>query len=202
MTAELEQTGAGARDAASVAAPTSVRARGTTLSPGFRRGGLSRLAVPAAAASDLRCLLVVPDRQAGADLASAHERDDHDLGRVPELQRGVARPALPDRRQEHARVRRPGADLRLPDPAGSRGADERGAQAARAVRRARLPAGCDPTGGGGAALEDLLRRRARAVSSTRSSAGSASRHSSGSSRRPRRCRRSCSSRPGRTRAPR
>ena len=121
-----------------------------------------------------------------------------DVGRAPELQRGAERPALPDRRKEHRRVRRSGAALRLPDPADRGGADERGQEAAWAVRRARLPARCDSAGRGRAALEDLLRRwterclqhdprlvrhRSAAVDPVH---------------RPRRCRRSCSSPPGRT----
>ena len=45
-------------------------------------------------------------------------------------------------------------------------------QAARAVQRARLPAGGDPARRRGPALEDVLRRELRSASSTRSSAGS------------------------------
>ena len=48
----------------------------------------------------------------------------------------LTRPAVPDRRQEHARVRRAGAALRLPDPADRRRIDERGqASGAGSTRR-------------------------------------------------------------------
>ena len=112
----------------------------------------------------------------------------------------IARPAAPDRRQEHGVLRAARAHLRLSDPARRGGADERGCGAPRLVQRARLPAGRHPARRRGPPLEDVLRReldrrlqhgprlgRPRAVPVAAVAVSG-------------RCRRSCSRRRGRTRA--
>ena len=99
--------------------------------------------------------------------------------------------------REHPLLRAARAALRVPAADLRGGAHERGATRQGVLLRARLPARRGPAGRGGAAVEGLLRRRARRACSTRSSAGSASRRSRGCSRRRPRCRRSCSRRRGR-----
>ena len=111
----------------------------------------------------------------------------------------IERPAAPDRGQEHGVLRAARAALRLSDPARRGRADERAAarRAGFYSALAYLPV-VHPAGRRGAALEDVLRRRAPPACSTPCSAGSASAPTPGCSRRRRRCRRSCSRRPGRT----
>ena len=109
-------------------------------------------------------------------------------------------PLLPIGGQEHGVLRPARAGLRLPDPARRSGPDERGAQAARHLQRARLPAGRDPARRRRAALEDVLRRELRRRLQHRPRLGRTSARIRGSSRSNGRCRRSSSSRPGRTRA--
>ena len=103
---------------------------------------------------------MVSDRPHGDHGVSAHElRRGADVGGLPELRRRLARPAIPHRGQEHRLLRAPRTALRLPDPAHSRGPDERGAEAARPLQRACVPAGRDPARRRRAPVEDVLRRQ-------------------------------------------
>ena len=89
--------------------------------------GSRRLAFLLPLLADLRCLLVVPDRAAGDHVAAAHEpRQPATWVGLQNFSEVIHDPLVPDRRQEHRRVRRARADLRLPDPAGRGRADERG----------------------------------------------------------------------------
>ena len=75
------------------ATPRHRRARRTPLT-WVRGGGLDDAALPAADAAGLRGVLVVPDRAHGDHVAAAHEpRAAADLGRVRQLPRGAPRPA-------------------------------------------------------------------------------------------------------------
>ena len=148
-----------------------------------RRADDARL--PAADAAHLRGLLVVPDRAHGDHVAAAHEPRD---SRRPGSGSTTSAPCSTTRCCRW----RSGTPLEFallalifgyPDPARRGRPDERGAPLPRHLQRARLPAGRDPAGGRGAALEDVLRRRARRASSTRSSAGSTSGRTRGCSRR-------------------
>ena len=155
--------------------------------------------LPAPAARRLRCVLVVPDRPHGRHVVPAHEpRRGADLGRLRQLPCRLERPAVPDRRQEHCVLRTACADLRLSDSARRGGPDERGAARARLVQRARLPAGRASRPSSPSCSGRRSTTAAPSASSTPCSAGSGSARIRGSSRSRGRCRRSFSSRPGRT----
>ena len=176
------------------------RARRTPLT-WVRRGGFTTFVFMLPMLRRLRGVLVVPDRPHGGDGVPAHQpRAGADVGGAAELQRRHPRPADAGRREEHRLLRAPRARLRLSDPARSGRADERGAEAPRPVQRARLPAGRDPARRRGAPVEDLLRRERDRRLQHDLRLGRPRARTPGSSRTRGRCRRSCSSRRGRTQA--